>query len=405
MGPDAEGLAWLKDNAQPLRLDLPDPNVVSTDDADLAPLGAVVAHARIVGLGEGTHGTHEFFTLKRRMVQYLVETQGFRVFALEANAALADAANRYIQGGPGQPEFLMAGTVWHTEEVLGLLKWMRLYNETAQEKLTFTGFDLGFNSGLTELNVIQEVVAKVEPAYLSKIQHLVTDLYRDYYSTYAPIDPNKTVNYQEDRKMAEMLLLHFQHQASSYKKALSVAEYDTLLRYARRVWQFTGMPIFGPYEYRDRMMARNLEDIARQYQGQKIVLWAHDLHVGRLPGKMGELLSQDFGPQYTAIGTLFGSGDYTAGPTLGQAVEEGNVAPPMYPGSVEQAFSQVGGPFFLDLSKARSVPAAAWLNSVQDMRITIGTVAAPFQIVRYNLAHLFDAVAFVPVGTSSKLLK
>ncbi|ULH14053.1 erythromycin esterase family protein (plasmid) [Deinococcus sp. KNUC1210] len=404
MGPDATELAWLKDNSQPLRTETAAPDQSSADDTDLAPLGAVVGHARLIGLGEGTHGTHEFFTLKQRMVQYLVKRQGIRVFALEANAALADTVNAYIQGGPGKPESLLAGTVWHTEEMLNLLKWMRLYNKTTQNKLILTGFDLGFNSNLSELNVIQELVATVEPTYLSKVQDLLTSMSRDYYYTYAPINANKTANYQADRTMAETILLHFEHQKALYQHMLSVEQYQLLLRYVTRVWQFTGMPLYGPYTYRDRMMARNLEAIAHQYPGKKIVVWAHDVHVGRFPGRMGELLTQDLGAQYAVIGTMFGSGRYTAGPGIGQPLVEGNLAPPMYLGSIEQAFSQVGAPFFLDLRTTRSLPAA-WLNREQDMRVTIGTSVAPFDVVRGNLAHLFDAVAFVPFSTSSKLLK
>jgi len=48
--------------------------------ADLAPLAAAIGDARIVGLGEATHGTREFFQLKHRLLEWLVSERGFDVF-------------------------------------------------------------------------------------------------------------------------------------------------------------------------------------------------------------------------------------------------------------------------------------------------------------------------------------
>ncbi|HTY89198.1 MAG TPA: hypothetical protein VMB80_17255 [Candidatus Acidoferrum sp.] len=52
--------------------------------ADLQPLKPVIGPARIVALGEATHGTREFFQLKHRMLEFLVTEMGFNIFAMEA---------------------------------------------------------------------------------------------------------------------------------------------------------------------------------------------------------------------------------------------------------------------------------------------------------------------------------
>src|SRR5690606_36348548 len=52
--------------------------------SDLEKLKVILKDKRIVGLGEATHGTHEFFTFKHRMLEFLVKEMGFKTFAIEA---------------------------------------------------------------------------------------------------------------------------------------------------------------------------------------------------------------------------------------------------------------------------------------------------------------------------------
>jgi erythromycin esterase len=52
---------------------------------DMQPLKKVIGNARIVALGEATHGTREFFQLKHRMLEFLATEMGFTIFSIEAN--------------------------------------------------------------------------------------------------------------------------------------------------------------------------------------------------------------------------------------------------------------------------------------------------------------------------------
>lgn len=84
--------------------------------------------ARIVALGEATHGTREFFKLKHRLVEFLVAEHGFTTFAIEANWPECEAAIEYVMNGVGDPAVALAGLhfwTWDTEEVLALIEWMR----------------------------------------------------------------------------------------------------------------------------------------------------------------------------------------------------------------------------------------------------------------------------------------
>lgn len=86
----------LESVAQPLRTTEPGGRT-----ADLRALGAMIGDARVVGLGEATHGSHEFFAMKQRLFRYLVEEKGFTTFALETSWTSGLQIEEYLQGGPG----------------------------------------------------------------------------------------------------------------------------------------------------------------------------------------------------------------------------------------------------------------------------------------------------------------
>jgi erythromycin esterase len=77
--------------------------------ADLQPLGQVVGNARIVELGEATHGTREFFQLKHRVIEYLAAQKGFIIFSIEGNMPEAYRLNDYVLHGVGDPKQLLGG--------------------------------------------------------------------------------------------------------------------------------------------------------------------------------------------------------------------------------------------------------------------------------------------------------
>lgn len=85
---------------------------------DLAPLKNIVGRSTIVALGENSHGSSSIYKLKLRMIKYLVETEGFSVFALEAPAVEADRINDYVCFGKGTLEAVIKDLVypgWQTQ--------------------------------------------------------------------------------------------------------------------------------------------------------------------------------------------------------------------------------------------------------------------------------------------------
>jgi erythromycin esterase len=106
-------------------------------DEDLKVL-SYLGDSRIVGLGEATHGTKEFFQTKHRIFTYLVEYHGFNVFAFESDMGESYYVNKFVTQGVGDLDDIMENKMlfeaWQTEEVKDLLLWMKEYNEDKAEK-------------------------------------------------------------------------------------------------------------------------------------------------------------------------------------------------------------------------------------------------------------------------------
>src|SRR5258706_5854717 len=93
---DSAVVSWMRETAIPLRtLD------AGSGFADLAPLNPILLNARIVALGESTHGTSEFQRVEHRLLEVLVREIGYTAFALEAWYSDAHPMNDYVLHGKG----------------------------------------------------------------------------------------------------------------------------------------------------------------------------------------------------------------------------------------------------------------------------------------------------------------
>ncbi len=163
--PTPAQLQWIREHALPFR---------SADPAgsldDLLSLKAAIGDARIVALGEGTHGTREFFQMKHRLVRLLAEELGFTIFSIEANLPEAYRLNDYVLHGRGDPRALIAGMhfwTWNTEEVLAMVEWMRAYNASGRGRIEFTGFDMQFAPSAMD-NVVA-FLGECDPEYAEEV--------------------------------------------------------------------------------------------------------------------------------------------------------------------------------------------------------------------------------------------
>lgn len=168
--PGDDRLDWIKARSFPFHHD-----EAGHGFDDLEPLRAIIGGARIVSLGEPTHGTRECFQFKHRLLEFLASEMGFTIFSIEASMPEAALLTAYVLGGEGNPRALIAGMnfwTWNTEEVLEMVEWMRVFNAERKEsgsphRITFTGFDMQFEAAA--MKNARALVAQVDPAFLETL--------------------------------------------------------------------------------------------------------------------------------------------------------------------------------------------------------------------------------------------
>lgn len=139
--------------------------------ADMKPLKNIVGNARIVSLGEATHGTREFFQLKHRMLEFLASEMGFTIFSIEANMPEAYRLNDFVLNGNGDPAKLIKGMyfwTWNTQEVLDMILWMREFNKSGKGRVQFTGFDM--QTPDVAADIVRDFVAKNDIDYAATLR-------------------------------------------------------------------------------------------------------------------------------------------------------------------------------------------------------------------------------------------
>jgi erythromycin esterase-like protein len=105
----------------------------------------MVHDAEVVALGESIHASGGFYTVKSRLIRFLVQELGFRAVMLETPWGDAQVTARYVDGGEGSPEHALKGLfrVWRSEEVMDLVRWLRDYNlKHPGDPVHFAGFDI-----------------------------------------------------------------------------------------------------------------------------------------------------------------------------------------------------------------------------------------------------------------------
>ena len=385
---------------------------------DLTGLDRLIGDARIVALGEASHGTAEFFQMKHRLLEYLVERKGFTVFAIEGNWPEALVADRFIKTGQGDAGAALAAMyfwTWQTEEVSALLRWMRHYNATRGERsiLSFAGFDMQVP------NVAMKRVIDFLDRTSSADRDAVCALYDgmeklEKWGSEIPAGENTRL---ADRASKALDLIEAQREM--LVMASTPEEYRDLRQAARIELQAFARRTGVPGAERDRAMAANVCWLIEEaFPGQKIVLWAHNGHIGTDIGSseksMGKYLRYRYGDQMVVMGFATHHGGVRARRTEEGRIQPGQpVAAPLAPArtvSVEALFQETGVPRFIldlrDLPKDRAV--GAWLAKPRLHR-SIGAVYDPDRASNYyehvRLPEMYDCIVFIAESTAAKPLK
>lgn len=387
---------WLNKNCIPLKY-------VKAENGldDLKPLKDLIGDARIVSLGECTHGSSEVFSMKHRMLEYLVKEKGFTIFSIEANMPEAYALNGYIIDGKGDPRKLLAGMyfwTWNTQEVLDMIEWMKKYNETATNKILFTGFDMQF----------PDVAIKTLRDYLVLNKSGFLSILNDYDS----LSKKKQLKKNEGNDKFKTLQADAQiilDSLNAYKPKVYNKDFNWAFQNAHILWQYAANHFSNPS--RDESMAENVKWILDQNPSAKIVLWAHNGHVrkdndGFEYKSMGEYLDKLYGKQMIAIGFATAEGTYTAVQRDGKkfiGLDSTNTILPKE-NSYESIFTTAdAADFLLDLRNiSKDQEGCGWVFEKKFFRAIGAGAMDKFQFAKINLTSHFDMIIFMRKTSASK---
>jgi len=197
--PDSNGSAeeidsvvnWIAANAVELKTSEP-----GNGFDDLVFLKAAIGDARIVSMGEATHGTREMFKMKHRIFEFLVTEMGFKYFGIEASLPDCIPISDYVLNGVGDPEEVLHGQgfwTWDTEEVLDMIKWMKAYNEGRpdKEKVHFFGYDMQNPRGGADFAIkyLDSLGLCPEKAFRQQYASLLADSIRHFWPIWEAYSP------------------------------------------------------------------------------------------------------------------------------------------------------------------------------------------------------------------------
>lgn len=393
--PAKDEIKWLKANVIPLK------SVEPNDPLDdLTKLKKIIGNRRIVALGEGTHGTKEFFKMKHRLVRFLAEEMGFTIFAIEANMPEARAVNKYILTGEGDPKKALAGMyfwTWNTQEVLDMIEWMRKFNQSGKGKIQFYGFDMQFPN--VAAKSVLAFLKKADPGFLKEAEKQY-EIVKKQYKEMTSSRNRFGVKVSEWHEAAKKVHFHLLDNREKYIKSIPAPEVDWAIQDANVAVQAAEAYIDGKRS-RDKSMAENLNWILdHSPKGTKIVTWAHNGHVQRAGysyQSMGHYLDKVHGDDQVIVGFAFHEGTYTAVGSKGLDVYGTS---PSEPGSVEWYLHETGIPnLILDLSAAdKKHPYTKWMTQKMDFR-SIGAAAIDYAFNKRVITESFDLLIFSEKST------
>ena len=303
-------------------------------------LDAVFEDTRVIGLGEATHGTREFFQLKHRLIRYLVREHDLRVVALEANLPETLAVDEYVVHGRGDPRDALDGIyfwTWNVESVLSLVEWLRRFNKgrPVEDRVRFYGVDTQYTTGaVAHLRDYLETVGATLTEELATGLDTVDDEGKNPDSDETPDERREVA-----QRVADELRAHLDEQRETYvdragerawqlaRRQAAVVESAAEYRQARAEALRASdrderVALERLLRCRDRAMAENVDWLLALEDADCLAVWGHDAHVNRskhavrdrpvATTPMGGFLADRHGEDYLAVGFSLCRGSFQA---------------------------------------------------------------------------------------------
>jgi erythromycin esterase-like protein len=392
----------------------------------LHTLVEAIGNARLVLIGEATHGTHEFYATRAELTKALIAQGGFGFVAVEADWPDAYRVNRWIRGDAhesGAEAALDDFTrfprwMWRNRDVVEFISWLREYNanQPARDRVGFYGLDL--YSLHRSIDAVLAYLRKVDPAAASRASERYgcfeifgEDPQAYGYASSLGLSPDC------EREVTSQLV-ELRRQASEYASRdgrIAADDYFFAEQNARLVTNaetyyrtmFAGH--VESWNVRDRHMMETLEALLA-YAGTtrewtRAIVWAHNSHLGDARAtemgaggelNLGQLARQRFGRDTWLVGFTTHDGTVTAAKNWDEPAERRRVRPSL-PGSYEQLFHEAGLERFVLLLREGAVRDA--LLAAQLER-AIGVIYRPeserrSHYFRATIPDQFDSVIHI----------
>ena len=323
---------------------------IPLNDASLNKIVDEIGDAQIVMIGEASHGTSEFYTVRAELSKKLIEQKGFQLIAVEGDWPSAQAVNQYVKGYSAEGEtakdmltkaFHRWPTwMWANEEVASFTEWLKELNQNREEKIGFYGIDLYslFESIDEVLNFLSKNPQhKVDLEHAKKAFTCFEPYNRmpEHYALSAAHFSDECI--REVASLLHSLRNHQDHFSSKHEQDLNVVMNALVAKNAENYYREM-MSDEKSWNTRDYHMVEAINEL-RNYYGKdtKIIVWEHNTHIGDASEtsmkneqliNVGQVIREQYGKENTyAIGFGTYEGTVIAADRWGDPYEIINVPP------------------------------------------------------------------------------
>lgn len=262
------------------------------EDAALDSLVQKIGNARIVMLGEATHGTHEFYQWRSAISKKLIAEKGFTMIAVEGEWADSYRVAQFIQGPPKDSAAAVQllkqynrwpTWMWGNYETASLITWLNQYNQTKApaQKSGFFGLDV-----YCLWESMQELLPHVQHnAELTAMASQVNKCFRPFSADpvqYAYAVAQASAACSTGTENLWQAVIKQTGNATPADEARFVMQQNALVALnGERYYRMAASSYPASWNVRDRHMERTLERLL-EWKGpdSKIIVWAHNTHVG-----------------------------------------------------------------------------------------------------------------------------
>jgi len=308
-----------------------------------------LANSRVVLLGEASHGTAEFYEMRARITQELIEKKGFTIIAVEADWPDAAHLDHYIHGTEPDPlleskPFSRFPTwMWANHSVLEFSHWLKAHNEiisSPDKQVGFYGLDL--YSLFSSIEAVLSFLEKVDPetAEVARVRYGCLMPWADDPSMYARVTMTNQFRECEGEVVStlqELLRKRMEYSMADGEQFFNAEQNARLVTNAERYYRTMYYAENNSWNQRDQHMFDTLQSVlAFRGPQSKAVIWAHNSHIGdaratqmsaRGELNIGQLARQAYGDKAYNIGFGTDHGTVAAASEWGGPMEIKQVRP------------------------------------------------------------------------------